>query len=71
MTDFQFGALGSIVYAGLTLGAGVATGVYNDPKKAKPVLIITQIANAGVIFGFGVSKSYGLDAALRFFIGFF
>ena len=71
MTDFQFGMLGSIVYAGLTLGAAVATGVYNDPKKAKPILVMTQIANAGAIWGFAFSKSYYVDAGLRFLLGFF
>ena len=31
MNNLQFGILGSIAYGGLTLGAGVATGIYNKP----------------------------------------
>lgn len=71
MNDFQFGLLGSIVYGGLTLGAGVATGVYSDPKRAKPTLILTLVMNSLCIGLFPFSKSFYIDAGLRFGIGFF
>jgi sugar phosphate permease len=71
MNDFQFGMLGSIVYGGLTLGAGVATGVYSNPELAKPTLTITLILNSVCIFLFTMSNSFYIDAGLRFAIGFF
>ena len=71
MNDFQFGLLGSVVYGGLTLGAGVATGVFNSPKWIKPTLCLTLACNAVAIWLFTVTKSFYFDAFLRFCIGFF
>ena len=71
MNDFQFGLLGSIVYGGLTCGAGVATGVYSKAKWAKPTLVATLLLNSIAIFLFTLSKSFYIDAGLRFLIGFF
>jgi sugar phosphate permease len=71
MNDFQFGLLGSIVYAGLTIGAGVATGVFSNPKRSKPTLILTLLLNAVCIGVFPFSPSFYIDAGLRFGIGFF
>ena len=71
MNDFQFGLLGSIVYAGLTLGAGVATAVYSNPKRSKPTLITTLIMNAVCLCAFPMSPWFYLDAGLRLAIGFF
>lgn len=71
MNDFQFGILGSIVYGGLTLGAGVATGIYSDAKRAKSALIFTLVMNSLCIIVFPFSKSFYIDAGLRFGIGFF
>ena len=71
MNDFQFGLLGSVVYGGLTLGAGVATGLFNNSKYIKPTLCITLACNALAIWLFTVTKSFYFDAFLRFCIGFF
>ena len=71
MNDFQFGLLGSIVYGGLTLGAGVATGVYSNSKWAKSVLVLTLVLNAASILLFTLSHSFYINAGLRFAIGFF
>lgn len=45
--------------------------MYNNPKRAKPALILTLIANSICIFLFSISSSFYLDAFLRFLIGFF
>lgn len=71
MNDFEFGLLGSVVYGGLTLGAGVATGVYHNSKYVKPALTVTLAFNSLFIWLFSVSKSFYLDAFFRFWLGFF
>lgn len=71
MNDFQFGMLGSVVYGGLTLGAGIAAGVYSNPKNAKPALVLTLVLNSAAIVGFAFAKSFYIDVFLRFMIGFF
>lgn len=71
MNDFEFGLLGSVVYGGLTIGAGVASGVYQHSNWAKPTLISTLFMNSVFIFVFAKSKSFYLDGFLRFCLGFF
>jgi len=71
MNNFQFGILGSIVYGGLTLGAGIATGVYNKAKWIKPTLAASLLCNALSIWIFTLTNSFYFNAFLRFWIGFF
>lgn len=71
MNDFEFGMLGSVVYGGLTLGSAVATGVFSKAKWVKGSLALTLLLNAVCIYLFTVTKSFYIDAVLRFFIGFF
>jgi len=71
MNNFEFGILGSVVYGGLTLGAGVATGVYSKSRWIKPTLILTLFFNALFIVLFTFSNSFYINAGLRFGIGFF
>ena len=68
---FQFGILGSIVYGGLTLGAGVATGVFSKPKLIKPALVLSLMLNSVCIGLFTLIPNFYFMASLRFGIGFF
>ena len=67
----EFGTLGSIVYAGLTLGAAVATPVFERKYLIKPALFLSLVFNALMVYLFGISKTFIYDAGLRFMIGFF
>jgi hypothetical protein len=71
MNQFEFGILGSIVYGGLTLGAGLATGIFNSSKYIKSSIISTLFMNAVFLYLFTISNSFYICAALRFGIGFF
>ena len=71
MNEASFGTLGSIVYAGLTLGSMVAVVVYEKASLIKPALFLTLGCNSGAIFLFGISESYLYDIGLRFSVGFF
>lgn len=71
MNTFEFGLLGSVVYGGLTVGAGVATGVYNDTSRSKNALIVTLFLNSIMIYVFTLSTSFYIDAFIRFWLGFF
>ena len=67
----EFGILGSIVYAGLTVGASIATVVFEKKYLIKPALFLSLLLNAGAVFLFGISRNFLHDAGLRFMIGFF
>lgn len=71
MAPWEFGILGSIVYGGLTLGSAVSTGVFSQSKWVKPALVLTLFFNGITLWVFTLSKSFYIDAGLRFLIGFF
>lgn len=71
MNPFEFGMLGSVVYGGLVVGGGVATGVYNNSSRAKKALIFTLLFNSVLIYIFTLFKSFYLAAFTRFWLGFF
>jgi sugar phosphate permease len=71
MNNFQFGLLGSIVYGGLTLGAGVATGVFSKPGLIKPAIVLSLMMNSVCVCLFPLLGSFYIMAFLRFCIGFF
>jgi len=71
MNNFEFGMLGSVVYGGLTLGAGFATGIYSKSKWIKPALVSSLACNALAIWLFTLTNSFYFNAFLRFMIGFF
>jgi len=71
MNNFEFGLLGSVVYGGLTVGAGVATGIYAKSSWIKPTLICSLLLNSLSIWLFTVSNSFYFNMFLRFWIGFF
>ena len=67
----QFGTLGSIVYAGLTLGAVFASPVFERANFIKPALFLSLVLDAVCVYLFGISDNFLYDAALRFAIGIF
>ena len=69
--NFEFGLLGSIVYAGLTLGASLASGIYSKGKLIRITLIISTICNAGCLILFSATSSLVAMIFIRGFIGFF
>jgi len=71
MNNFEFGILGSVVYGGLTVGAGVATGAYSKGSWIKPSLVGTLAFNAIAVWVFTLTDSFYINAFLRFWIGFF
>ena len=71
LSDFQFGLLGSVVYGGMTLGAALATGVYQKSKLIKPTLFGSLLMNLICLSVFALMRSFYLCAFLRFLIGFF
>lgn len=70
LNDFQFGLLGSVVYGGMTLGAALATGVYQKSHLIKPTLWGTLLLNLISLSVFALMKNYFLCVLLRFIIGF-
>lgn len=71
MQNFEFGLLGSIVYGGLVVGSGVATGIYSKSKWIKPTIIGSLVMNSVCIILFTITNSFYFDCFLRFWIGFF
>lgn len=60
-----------MVYAGLTLGASVATMIFMNGIWIKPALSASLFFNAFCLWLFTLSKNFMLSAILRGFIGFF
>ena len=70
MNQAEFGTIGSIVYAGMTLGSTVVIVVFQKASLIKPSLVFSLGCNAGLIYLFGISNEFIIDAGLRFMIGF-
>lgn len=71
ITDLQFGVLGSVVYAGMFVGASVASGLYEKSHLIKRTLAITLFLNALSLEVFVMTKNFYLNTFIRFWIGFF
>lgn len=70
LSDFEFGMLGSVVYGGMTLGAALATGVYQKSHLIKPTLFGSLLFNLISLSVFALMTNFYLCALLRFLIGF-
>ena len=71
LTPLEFGTLGSIVYAGMTLGSAAASAVFEKAKWIKWTLALTLFMNAVCLVAFTITNSFYVDVAMRFLIGFF
>ena len=60
-----------MVYAGITIGSAIASGVFQKSALIKPALSLSLFLNSACLIFFTLSKWYYLDAILRFFIGIF
>jgi MFS family permease len=69
--NFGFGALGTLVYAGLTVGSVIGTKVYSNTKYIKYVLTASLSCLGLVLIAFTMSSSFKLSMLLRFITGFF
>jgi predicted MFS family arabinose efflux permease len=69
--DFGFGILGSVVYAGLTLGSAWATIIFNRGEWIKPALAISLFMNSVCLYAFTVSNNFFISCLVRGLIGFF
>mmetsp|Transcript_16621 Transcript_16621/g.28327 ORF Transcript_16621/g.28327 Transcript_16621/m.28327 type:complete len:190 (+) Transcript_16621:831-1400(+) len=70
MENSQFGALGSVVYFGQTLGSAIATGMLHK-VNAKPVLGICLFLNIGSLLLFTVTRHYPVLVLCRTLTGLF
>jgi predicted MFS family arabinose efflux permease len=70
LSDFQFGMLGSVVYGGMTVGAAIATGVYQKSHLIKPTLLCSLLFNLISLSVFALMTNFYLCAFFRFLIGF-
>lgn len=69
--NFGFGSLGTMVYAGLTLGASIGTKVYQDSKNIQVILCGSLLMNAVCLTLFTLSDNFKLNLFIRFVTGIF
>lgn len=71
INKFQYGVLGSFVFAGLTLGSIVSTAIYSKGDLIKPTLLASLVMNTIALLMFTTSTSYYFMLFLRGATGFF
>lgn len=71
INNFGFGILGSVVFAGLTIGSAMASVLYSNSDMIKPTLSFSLLLNAICLVAFTFSTNIILSCVLRVFIGFF
>ena len=67
--NFGFGALGTAVYAGLTVGSALGTKAYQNSKNIKWILATSLTVNAAMLFAFTITTSFAFNFFVRFFTG--
>lgn len=70
LNDFKYGIVGSSVYGGLSLGASVATGVFQKSHLIKPTLWGALLLNLTFLSVFSLMTTYILSVFFRFMTGF-
>ena len=68
--NFGFGALGTIVYFGLTLGSLLGAHVYSNSKYIKLVLMLSLTMMAVTLVTFTLTPNFYLNVLMRFLSGF-
>ena len=69
--NFGFGALGTVVYFGLTLGSLMGAQVYNNNSKyIKLVLMLSLTVMAVTLVTFTLTANFYLNVLMRFVAGF-
>ena len=69
--DFYFGVLGSLVYAGITIGSAFSSWIFQNSNFIKPSLYLSLLLNAISLILFTATNYYYFDAFLRILIGIF
>ena len=69
--NLGFGALGTIVYAGLTLGSLFGTKVYANSLYIKPILSVSLSFNAVCLVAFTLTPNFSTALFFRFLTGIF
>jgi predicted MFS family arabinose efflux permease len=69
--DFQFGILGSLVYAGITIGSAISSWIFQNSVFIKPSLYLSLLLNAISLILFTATNYFYVDAILRVLIGIF
>jgi len=70
-SNIGFGALGAMVYLGLTTGSLVAAKLFQNSKNIKPILITCMAANCVTLVTFGLAPNFYIALLLRLLTGFF
>lgn len=71
INKFQYGVLGSFVFAGLTFGSIISTALYSKGDLIKPVLLGSILMNTIALLLFTTSSSFYFSLFLRGATGFF
>ena len=69
--NFAFGAMGTAVYAGLTVGSAIGTKAYQNSKNIQSILSSSLILNAVCLVLFTMTGNYKFNLLLRFLTGMF
>ena len=69
LENVGFGALGTLVYAGLTLGSALAAKGFSNSKRVKPLLTTSLALNGVFLLAFTVSRSFPFNLFVRFMTG--
>ena len=70
INNFGFGALGTIVYAGLTVGAITGMHVFSNYKYIKQILVGSIGALSIILLAFTLTDIFWLNLILRLIAGF-
>ena len=68
--NFGFGALGTVVYFGLTLGSLMGAQIYSDSKYIKTVLMLSLSVMAVTLIIFALNANFQVNVVMRFVAGF-
>lgn len=69
--NFGFGALGTAVYAGLTIGSLFGTKVFANSLYIKPILSVSLAFNAVCLIAFTLTPDFSTGILFRFLTGIF
>lgn len=69
--NLGFGSLGTMVYAGLTLGAVIGAKLYQDSGRIQYILAVSLVMNAVCLIIFSLTFDFRFALAIRFITGIF
>jgi len=69
--NLRFGILGSMVFAGLTIGSPVVAGVFSKGEWIKSALVAAVLCNAVCLYLFTTTSNFWVILFLRGLTGFF